>query len=109
MLARRFDARSRRQRSWVQQDSALDNPQSVCRQLVGERRRRAAVGRTVLVAVPRAGNAAVNDPALADGAALVRADVADGRERLAVPKHGDTFASGETNDFGTAIDNVVYA
>ena len=68
--------------------AALD-PHAVGGELLGERRRRAAVREPVLIAVPRAGDAAVDDAALADRPVLVRAKIgerADLRRRRGTPR-----------------------
>ena len=70
-------------------DDAAVDPHAIGRELLGERRRRAAVRQPVLIAVPGAGDAAVDDAAFADRAVLVGAEIgqrADLRRRRGRPR-----------------------
>src|SRR5262249_13882629 len=67
--------RTRRQWARVDLDHAMGNAHAVGDELLGERRRRAAVLQPVLVAVPRAGHAAVGDAPLPDRPILVGAKI----------------------------------
>ena len=83
--------RAGRERVDVHENPAVLDADRIRRKLLGKRRRRAAVVRPIRVAVPRAGDAAVDDPALSEWPALVGADVGDGGDRAAVLEDGDPF------------------
>jgi hypothetical protein len=78
----------------------------VGRQPLGERRRRPAVGQPVLIAVPGAGDAAVDDAAFAQWAVLMRAGIAQRADLVAVAEHGDPLAAGRKHDACGAVRNV---
>src|SRR5258708_3448282 len=89
--ASRLDRGARRQRLGVEQDTALHDGQPIGRDALGERRRRLAVLRAILPAVPRTGDAAVHDLALAQRAALVGADIRHRRHLAAVTEDRDAL------------------
>src|SRR5262245_37088349 len=65
--------RAGRQRPRIDLDHAIGDSHPIGGELLGERRRRATVIEMILVAMPRAGDAAVDDAALADRTVLMRA------------------------------------
>lgn len=75
-------------------------------ELLGEGRRACASFGKILIAVPRAGDAAVDDCAFADGAALVRAHVGDGVELAFMLENGDAFAIARAYDLRAVFDEV---
>src|SRR5215831_12060231 len=93
--------RTRRQRARVDLDHALRNAHAVG-ELLGERRRRAAVLQPVLVAMPRAGHAAVDDAPLADRPILVGAEIRECPDLRAVAEDCDAFAIRRRDDAGSA-------
>ena len=90
--------RARRQRVRIDLDQAVAQPHAVGREPLGEGRRRAAVLEPVLVAVPRAGDAAVDDAAFAERAVLVRAEVRQRADLVAVTEHRDALAVRRRDD-----------
>src|SRR6266571_8884215 len=87
-----------RQRARVDLDDAVAQAHAIGDEHLGERRRGAAVLEPVLIAVPRAGDAAVDDAAFAERAVLVGAQVAHGSDALAVAKDRDALAPGGRDD-----------
>ena len=84
--------RTRRQWARVDLDHAMRNAHAVSGELLGERRRRAAVLQPVLVAVPRAGHAAVDDVPLPDRPILVGAKIGKRPDLRTVAEDGNAFA-----------------
>src|SRR6516165_9544188 len=93
--------RTRRERARVDLDDAVRNAHAVSGDLLGERRRRAAIRQSVLVTVPWAGHIAVDDAPLADRPILMGAKIgerpdlrplAEDRNALAVGRRDDTCA-----------------
>src|SRR5262252_6458148 len=84
--------RRRTLRQWarVDLDHAMRNAHAVGDELLGERRWRAAVLQPVLVAVPRAGHAAVDYAPLPDRPVLVGAKVGECPDLRAVAEDCDT-------------------
>src|SRR5215467_3731272 len=80
-----------RQRARVDFDHAMRNAHAVGDELFGERRRRAAVLQPVLVAVPGAGHAAVDDTPFADRPMLVGAKIRKRPDLRAVAEDCDAF------------------
>src|SRR5262249_54437959 len=87
-----------RQRARVDFEDAVAQAHRVGREQLGERRRRAAGFRPVLKAVPRAGDAAVDDAALAERTVLMGAQIGERADARAVAKHGDTLAARRGDD-----------
>ena len=83
------------------------NPYAKCRQLFGEGRRRTAVGEAVLKAVPGAGDAAIDDASLAKRSVLMRAEIGQCADLVAVAEHRDPLAAGSANDARGAVRDVV--
>src|SRR3954465_8589271 len=79
--------RPRRQRDRIDLDDAGAQPHAMGRKLFCERRRRASVGEAVLVAVPGAGDEAVDDAALTERPVLVRAEIGQRTDLIAVAKN----------------------
>src|SRR6185503_14240597 len=79
--------RSGRQRDRVDLDHAVAQAHPVRRELLGERRRRAAVREAILVTVPRAGDEPVDDAAFAERAILVCAEVRERPDLVAIAEH----------------------
>src|SRR5262245_38309691 len=95
--------RTRRQWARVDLDHAMRNAHAVGDELLGERRRRAAVLQPVLVAVPRAGDTAVDDAPFADRPILVGAKIGERPDLRAVAEHRDAFAIRRRDDAGTLV------
>src|ERR1700745_962384 len=95
--------RTGRQRARVDLDHAMPNAHAVGDELLGERRRRAAVLEPVLVAVPRAGHAAVDDASLADRPILVGAKIGERPDLRAVAKDRNAFAVWRSDDAGALV------
>src|ERR1044071_1045895 len=72
---RQFRVRPDRIRPGINKDPSVLHPHVERRNLLGKRRRRCTRVWQILVTVPRTGNAAVDDPAFAEGTILVLADV----------------------------------
>src|SRR5215831_4212838 len=81
-----------RQRARVNLDHAMSNAHAVGGELLGKRRRRAAVLQPVLVPVPRAGYAAVGDAPLADRPILVGTKIRERPDLRAIAEDCDAFA-----------------
>jgi hypothetical protein len=73
-----------------------------------EWRRTASILDAVLPAVPRAGDAAIDDSALSERTALVGANVCDGRDASVVLEDGDAFAAAGADDDGAALGYVIH-
>ena len=101
-----LDAGARRIGSGIDVDAVADQAHVEGRNALGERRRRGARLRQVLVSVPRADDAVVDDAPFAQGTVLVLTDVRQGGEPPLVAKHRDTFA-GEAGDDCAALRDVV--
>src|SRR3954447_9200832 len=86
--------RPRRQRVWIDLDHAVAQSNPIGCELFGEGRRRAAVLEPVLVAVPRAGDEPVDDTAFAKRPVLMRAQVGQRADLVAVAEYRDAFAIG---------------
>src|SRR5437660_3931662 len=99
--------RARRKGLRVDLDHAVANSHPKGRELLGEGRRRAAVGEPVLVAVPGTGHAAIDDAPLADRAVLVRAQIRERADLAAVAKHRDALAAGREHDAGALVRDVL--
>ena len=80
-------------------DAAVDDAGAVGFDLLRKRRRGGAGFGEVLIAVPGAGDAAVDDLALAERAVLMAAEVGDGGDLAVVAEDGDAFAA-ERHDAG---------
>src|SRR5712691_12954262 len=87
-----------RQRARVDLDDAVAQAHAVGDEHLGERRRGAAVLEPVLIAVPRAGDAAVDDAAFAERAVLVGAQVGQRADARAVAKDRDALAARRRHD-----------
>lgn len=98
--ARRLDPRASRQGARIDQDPLALDSQPERRHPLGEGRRRGAVLRPVLIAVPRARDAAVDDPALAQRPVLMLADVRERRQPPLVAE--DRHALAADRDHGGA-------
>src|ERR1051325_2572001 len=98
--------RARRQRPWIDLDDPTIEPDAVGREAFGERRRRAAIAEPVLVAVPRAGDAAVDDAAFAERSVLVGAEIGQRADLVAVAEHCDPLAARGHDNAGRAVGNV---
>src|SRR5262249_49802883 len=96
---------TRRQRARVDLDHAMRNAHAVGNELLGERRRRAAVLQPVLVAVPGTGHAAVDDAPFADRPILVGAKIRKRPDLRSVAEHGDAFAIRGRDDAGALVRN----
>jgi len=90
----------------MNQDVAIFNSYVEGRDLFNKWRRRSAGIWTILVAVPRAGDAAVENFAFSKGAILMLANVGDSRDFSVVFENGDTFAA-EANDFSAVFRDFV--
>src|SRR5207237_5190867 len=86
------------QRPRIDLDHAVSQTRAIGGEPLGERRRRAAVGEPVLVAMPRAGHAAVDDAAFAERTVLMGAEVGQRADLLAVAEHGDALAVRRRHD-----------
>src|SRR5262249_51530101 len=86
-------------------DHAMGNAHAVGDELLGARRRRAAAPQPVLVAVPRAGHAAVDDAPLPDRPILVGAKIGKRRDLCPVAEDGNAFAVGRRNDASALVRN----
>src|SRR5262249_5168945 len=95
--------RTRRQWARVDLDHAMRNAHPVGDELLGERWRRAAVLQPVLVAVPRASHAAVDDAPFADRPVLVGAKIGECPDLRAVAEDCDAFAIRRRDDAGTLV------
>ena len=92
-----------RQRPRVHLDHTSIDPHTMRRELLGERRRGAAVLQSILEAVPGAGHEAVDDAAFADRAALVGAQIGERADLAAVAKYGDALAAAAGDDTGALV------
>src|SRR4051812_7390251 len=97
--------RAGRQRRRVDLDDAARDTYPMGDELLGERRRRAAVRQPVLIAVPRAGDAAVDDAPLAERTVLMGAQICDGADLVAVPEDRDAFAARRGDNAGALVGN----
>src|SRR6476469_7530044 len=89
--------RDRRPRSgwqglWIDLDDPVAQPHPVGLKLLGERGRRTTVLEAILVAVPRAGDEPVRDAAFAERTVLVRAEIGQRADLVAVTEHRDALA-----------------
>src|SRR5262249_25102685 len=91
------------QRARVDLDHAARNAHAVGNELLGERRRRAAVLQPVLVAVPWAGHAAVDDASLAERPILVGAKIGECPDLRAVAEDCDAFAVWRSDNARTFV------
>src|ERR1041385_6149538 len=98
--------RAGRQRPWIDLHDSTIEPDAVGREAFGERLRRAAIAEPVLVAVPRAGDAAVDDAAFAERSVLVGAEIGQRADLVAVAEHRDPLAAGCCDDAGRTVGNV---
>src|SRR5215475_1738740 len=89
---RRLQASARRVGNRTDPYAAVANAGLERRDLFGKRRGRSPALGQILIAVPRTGHAAIYDPALAEGAVLMAADVRNGRNLAVKQKDGDAFA-----------------
>jgi hypothetical protein len=103
----RFDRRAGRQRLGTDEDSTVLDHHAIRRNALVERRRRLAILRPILPAVPGASDAAVNDLALAKRSALMGADVRHGGDSTVVTKDGDPFLLGRADNLGTVVGDFV--
>src|SRR5262249_29569468 len=88
-------------------DPPVLHPHRVRRDFLHKRRRRAPILRPVLITVPRAGHATVNDPSFAKRPALIRTHIGDGRDLIMKAKHGDTLALLWAYDAGAILRDLV--
>src|SRR3954452_9501953 len=88
-----FDACAGWQRRRMEKDLVSDHPRAECRNLFGKWRWSGAGVGQVLITMPRARNAAVDNLALAERAVLVAANVRHGGNLPVVFEDGDTLAS----------------
>src|SRR5690242_3928928 len=94
---RRLHPRARRQRRWMDENLIPDYPCPEGGNLFREGRRRRPRIRQVLVAVPRARDAAVYDLAFAKRPILVLADIGDGRYAAIVLEYRDSLTTARDN------------
>src|ERR1043165_5906312 len=87
--------------------SAIFDADCVGRHLLSKRWRRAAILRPVLIPMPWAGDAPVDDPAFCERAALVSADVADGAECSLMAKERNPFVAGDRDDFAARFCDFI--
>src|ERR1700745_2900454 len=97
--------RTRRQRARVDFDHAMRNAHAVGDELFGARRWRPAVLQPVLVAVPGAGHAAVDDAPFADRPILVGAKIRERPDLRSVAEHRDAFAIRRRDDADALVWN----
>src|SRR6516165_11692084 len=83
----------------------MRNAHAVGDELFVERGRRAAVLQPVLVAVPGAGHAAVDDAPFADRPMLVSAKIRERPDLRAVAEHRDAFAVRRRDNAGALVRN----
>jgi hypothetical protein len=95
--------RARRQRTRVDLDQAARDAHAVSRKLLRERRRRAAILQSVLIAVPGTCDAPVDDAPLPDWPVLVGAEIRQRADPGPVAKHRNALATGHCNDAGTLV------
>src|SRR5262249_1125398 len=95
--------RTRRQRAGVDLDHAMRNAHAVGDELLGERRWRAAVLQPVLITMPRAGHAAVDDMPFADRPVLVGAKVGECPDLHAIADDRGAFAIRRRDDAGALV------
>src|SRR5262245_6051078 len=86
----------------IDEDAAAGHTNVIGRDLLGERRRGAAVSRQVLITMPWARDAAVYHAPFPERPVLVAAEVGDGRDAPVVTEHGDPlpFADDLRPSFG---------
>ena len=84
----------------MHEDCVSDNFDAKRRNFFGERSRRRASIRLVLVAMPRTGHATVNDAAFAQGSVLMLTDIRDSGNFSVVAKHSDAFSRKRNNGRG---------
>src|SRR5262249_28854493 len=96
-----------RQRARVDFEDAVAQPHRIGREHLGERRRRAAVLEPVLKAVPRAGDAAVDDAALAERPVLMGAQIGERADQRAVAEHGDALTARRGDDARGLVGDCV--
>src|SRR6185503_4721212 len=102
---RRFNARPRRMRVRVDQNTARRYADVEGGHFLGERRRRGAGIRPVLVAVPRADDTAVDDAPFAQRTVLMLTNVRDRRDASVVAEHGHALTR-ETGHVGALLGNL---
>src|SRR5580704_12346205 len=101
----KINRRGRSGRQWPRVDFDRTGAQAhpVSAELLGERRRRAAVLEPILEAVPRTSHAAVDDAAFADRAVLVGAQVGQCTDPSSVAKNRDALAARGRNNPGSLV------
>src|SRR5262249_28377556 len=103
--------RRRRRARWkrinIDEHSAILDAQRIRRQLFRKRRRRTTVFGAILISVPGACDAAVNDASLAKWSRLVCANIADGRELIAEAEDRDDLVAGGRNYFAATIYKLI--
>src|SRR4051794_30544461 len=82
----------------IDPNQAVDDSDPECLQLFRERRRRTAVLQPVLVAVPGAGDAAIDDPALTQGTVLMCAEIRYGGQTAGVAEDRNRLSAGWGDD-----------
>jgi hypothetical protein len=87
----------------VDLDQAARDAHAVGRKLLPERRRRAAILQSVLIAVPGTCDAPVDDAPLPDRSVLVGAEIRQRADPGPVAKHRNALATGRRNDAGTLV------
>src|SRR4051812_15774002 len=97
--------RAGRQRRRIDLDYAARHTDPMGDELLGERRRRAAVRQPVLIAVPRTGDAAVDDTAFAERTVLMSAQIGNGADLVAVAEDRDALAPRRGDDAGALVGN----
>src|SRR5258708_7757809 len=76
-------------RRWIDPDVTIDDKQPEGRQRLGVGRRCPPVVQPILVAMPWAGNATIDHPALTQWPVLMGAEIRYGRQLTRMPEDGD--------------------
>src|ERR1043166_8676932 len=100
--------RTGRQRARIDLDHAARQAHAIGDELLRERRRRTAVLQSVLVAVPGAGHATVDDAALAERPVLVGAEIRERADLAAVAEHRNAFAAARRDDAGAPVRDGIW-
>src|SRR6185369_17354816 len=103
----RFQPRARRMRARMDEYLVPDQLRLIRRHLVGEGRRRGARVRRILVAVPRACHAPIDDSPFSEWTVLVPANIGNRRDLAVVAEDGDTFAA-QRHDLRALLRDVVH-
>src|SRR5713101_1904653 len=94
-------------RARMNQHFAADQLGLICRDLVRERRRRGSRVRRVLIAMPGACHAPVDDTAFSKRTVLMAANIGNCRDLAVVAKDGDPFGS-QRYYFRALFRNIVH-